>query len=146
MTRRFHEQVMGVYFDDLDPFHILHNARYILLFERTLGSFWHALGFGGLQDQQHADRFHLVRANHITYERPVRGTGQVRVRVWIDSIGRSSLTFGFRLMPLDVDVDCARGSRTVVRVHPETMLPTPWTDEFRAQLAPWLDGSLEVAS
>ena len=37
---RFHEQVMGVYFDDLDAFRILHNARYLLLFERTIGSFW----------------------------------------------------------------------------------------------------------
>ncbi len=40
---RFHEQVHGVYFDDLDAFQILHNARYLLLFERTIGSFWQKL-------------------------------------------------------------------------------------------------------
>ena len=44
---RFHEAKHGVYFDDLDAFHILHNARYLLLFERTIGSFWEHLGFGG---------------------------------------------------------------------------------------------------
>jgi acyl-CoA thioester hydrolase len=31
---RFHEAIHGVYFDDLDAFQILHNARYLLLFER----------------------------------------------------------------------------------------------------------------
>ena len=47
---RFHEQVHGVYFDDLDAFQILHNARYLLLFERTIGSFWKRLGWGSTLD------------------------------------------------------------------------------------------------
>jgi acyl-CoA thioester hydrolase len=132
---RFHEQIHGVYFDDLDPYGILHNARYILLFERTLGSFWQHVGFGGLQESP--DRYHFVRANHVDYLHPVRGSGQVRVRVWVEALGRSSLTFGFRMMPLDADRDCATGTRTVVRVDPETWRPTPWTDDFRALLAPW---------
>jgi acyl-CoA thioester hydrolase len=33
---RFHERVHGVYFDDLDAFQILHNARYLLLFEHAI--------------------------------------------------------------------------------------------------------------
>lgn len=68
---RFHEQLMGVYFDDLDPYKILHNARYLLLFERTLGSLWQDMGVGQLQER--ADSMHLVRANHIEYLRPVAG-------------------------------------------------------------------------
>ncbi len=133
---RFHEQVHGVYFDDLDPFGILHNARYLLLFERTLGSFWWHLGLGRFNDDP--DRFHLVRANEVTYERPVRGPQQVRVRVAIERLGRSSLTFGFRMLPMDADVDCARGTRTVVRADPTTWQPAPWSDAFRQQLGPWL--------
>ena len=140
---RFHEQVMGVYFDDLDPFKILHNARYLLLFERTMGSLWEEMGAGGLQDEKSLDRFHLVRANSIEYLRPVRGTGRVRVRVWIERLGRTSLTFGFRLMPIDEDVDCARGSRTVVRIDPETYQSVPWTDAFRRELGPWLSEEVE---
>lgn len=136
---RFHEQVMGVYFDDLDPFHILHNARYLLLFERTLGSFWRVLGLGGMQDPGSPDRFHLVKTNHIEYLGPVRGEQEVRVRVWIERLGRTSLTFGFRLMPMDEDRICAQGSRTVVRVDPEAFLPTPWTAELRARLQPWVE-------
>ncbi|MFT6143835.1 MAG: acyl-CoA thioester hydrolase [Myxococcota bacterium] len=135
--KRFHERVMGVYFDDLDPYHILHNARYLLLFERTLGSFWHSLGFGSLQEVEHPDRFHFVKANTVEYEQPVRRVGDVRVRVWVERLGSTSLTFGFVLMPMDSDEVHARGTRTVVRVDPDTWRPAPWTDSFRAILADW---------
>lgn len=134
---RFHERVHGVYFDDLDAYRILHNARYILLFERTLGSFWEELGAGEFGDPGQADHWHLVRANTVEYLRPIRGTGSVRVRVWVERLGRTSLTFGFRVMPMDEDVDAAVGTRTVVHVDPETQRPVPWGEAFRRTLAPW---------
>jgi acyl-CoA thioester hydrolase len=137
---RFHEQVLGVYFDDLDAFYILHNARYLLLFERTLGSFWETVGMGSFERESPGDHWHLVRSNTIEYHRPVRGTGRVRVRVSVQKLGRTSLTFGFRLMPMDQDVDHATGTRTVVRVDPATQRAIPWTDAFREQLATWVAG------
>ena len=136
---RFHEQVHGVYFDDLDAFQILHNARYLLLFERTIGSFWGHLGWGGTLDvQKNPDQFHLVRANHLEYLRAVVGVSQVRVRVWVEALGRTSLTFGFCLLPMDEDVDYATGTRVVVRVDATTRKPTPWTDSFRAEIHGWV--------
>ncbi|MFK7931632.1 MAG: acyl-CoA thioesterase [Myxococcota bacterium] len=133
---RFHERVMGVYFDDLDPYQILHNARYLLLFERTLGSLWQEMGFGQLQEQ--AEAMHLVRANHIQYDRPVKGTGDVRVRVWIQRLGRTSLTFGFRVMPIDEDVDYASGHRVVVHIDPDSFQAVPWDESFRGRVAAWV--------
>ena len=135
---RFHEEVMGVYFDDLDAFYILHNARYLLLFERTVGAFWDAVGMGKFEPPEIGDHWHLVRANTIEYLSPVRGTGRVRVRVWIEKMGRTSLVFGFRMMPLDRDLDHARGTRTIVRVDPQTQRPIPWSDAFRDALGPWV--------
>lgn len=73
---RFHEQVMGVYFDDLDAFYILHNARYLVLFERTLGAFWEHVGMGSFEPESAGDHCHLVRANRIEYLAPVKGTGR----------------------------------------------------------------------
>ncbi len=137
MSGRFHEQIMGVYFDDLDAFYILHNARYLLLFERTLGSFWQELGIGQFEPEGVGDHQHLVRANTIEYLSPVRGTGKVRVRVCIEKIGRTSLTFGFALMPLDEDRLHATGTRTIVRVDPTTQRSTAWSDEFRDRLQHW---------
>lgn len=135
---RFHETIHGVYFDDLDAFHILHNARYLLLFEHAIGSFWRHLGWAGVLDfNSNPDQYHLVRAVGLEYRRPVIGTGQVRVRVWVERLGRTSLTFGLRVMPLDEDVDHATGHRTLVRVDPDTKRPTPWTPLFREQIAPY---------
>jgi acyl-CoA thioester hydrolase len=135
---RFHEQVMGVYFDDLDAFQILHNARYLLLFERTIGSFWKHLGWGGVLDaQRNPDQFHMVRANSVEYLRPVTGVGDVRVRVWVEKLGTTSLTFGMRVLPMDHDEVCCRGTRTIVRVDATTHRPVPWTEEFRERLRPY---------
>lgn len=137
---RFHEAIHGVYFDDLDALQILHNSRYLLLFERTIGSFWtRTMGWGGLLDEsQNPDRFHLVRTNAIEYIRPVTGIGEVRVRIWVDKLGRSSLTFGFRILPMDEDVDYARGSRVIVCVDSKTRKPVPWSDDFRQRIAPFI--------
>ena len=54
----------------------------------------------------------------------VLGTGEVRVRVWVEKLGRTSLTFGFRVLPPDEDADYAHGTRTMVRVDPATKRPT----------------------
>lgn len=135
---RFHERVHGVYFDDLDAFQILHNARYLLLFEHAIGSFWRHLGWAGALDfNSNPDQYHLVRSNSIEYLRPVIGTGDVRVRVWVEKLGRTSLTFGLRVMPLDQDIEHATGRRVIVRVDPETKVPTEWTDGFRNSIAPY---------
>ena len=138
---KFFETVMGVYFDDLDAFYVLHNAKYLLLFERTIGAFWQEVGMGAFEPHQNGDHHHLVRTNSIEYLRPVDFTGRVRVRLWVRKIGRTSMTFAFRMMPLDEDVDFANGTRTVVRVDPESQRPIPWTDDFRKRLAPWTESA-----
>ena len=140
---RFHESVHGVWFDDLDAFQILHNVRYLLIFERTVGEFWQHLGWGSpidaiIDPASNPDQYHLVRTNHIDYERPVRGVGRLRCRIWVERIGRSSLTLGFSLLPLDEDRPYASGSRVLVRVSPDDRRPVPWTDGFRAAMAPYL--------
>ena len=137
--RRFHETISGIYFDDLDPFNILHNARYLLLFERALGSFWMDIGWGAFQDSDRPEQFHLVAHNAIDYLSSVRGVCRVRVRVEVSAIGRTSLEFGFRMLPMDRDVDHARGQRTIVHVDPTTLQAKPWSAEFREAMAGWLE-------
>jgi acyl-CoA thioester hydrolase len=137
-TMRFYETVHGVYFDDLDAFKILHNARYIVLFERTIGGFWRHIGWQGAMNlDENPDQSHLVRANHVEYLRPVEDVGQVRVRCWVERLGNTSLTFGLRLLPMDQDVDYARGTRVVVKVDPKTRRPEPWSETLREKLQPY---------
>lgn len=135
---RFHETIHGVHFDDLDAFQILHNARYLLFFERAVGAFWRSLGWTGKLDfHANPDECQLVRLNHVEYHRPVAGTGQVRVRIWVEKLGRTSLTFGMRVLPMDEDIDCTSGYRVMVRVDPVTRQPTAWSDALREKLAPY---------
>lgn len=137
---RFFEAIHGVYFDDLDAFQILHNSRYLLMFERTIGEFWGRLGFHRhLGASASPDQWHVVRENRIEYLRPVEGVGRVRVRIWIEKLGRTSLVFGFKVLPLDEDVVFATGTRVLVRIDRETRQPVPWTDDFRARLEPYVD-------
>jgi acyl-CoA thioester hydrolase len=135
---RFHEAIHGVYFDDLDHFGVLHNARYLLLIERTIGAFWQKLGWGGLAKlNQSPDQFHLVRVNHFEYLRAVQGVDEVRVRIWVERLGRTSLTFGFRMLPVDEDEAYAKGSRVLVCVDRESRRPRAWTDDFRERIHPY---------
>ncbi len=139
MSVRFYETRFGVYFDDLDAFQILHNARYLLLFERAIGEFW-SNHFGWpplLSAAPGSDQYHLVRANTIEYESPVRGVGSVRIRLQVKRLGRTSVTFLARFLPSDEDVDYAIAERVLVKVHPETHLPDAWTQEFRRTLEPF---------
>jgi len=135
---RFHETTFGVYFDDLDLFGVLHNSRYLLFFERAIGELWARIGRPGLSGVMSPDQAHLVRTNHIEYLRPVEGMGEVRVRVSVKKLGRTSIVFGFRLMPMDEDVELAVGERVLVRIDPETRRPSPWSDDFRERIAPFV--------
>ena len=145
---RFFETVFGVYFDDLDPFRILHNARYLLFFERAIGEFWQHMGWGGLLDAQlDADQYHMVRVNRMEYLRPVQGLGKVRVRLSVARLGRTSVTFRCRVMPMDQDVLYAQGERVLVKVDPDTHRPMPWSEGFREALRPYLeDASAEAGA
>ena len=135
---RFHEVLHGIYFDDLDIFGVLHNARYPLLIERTIGDFWKKMGWGGLSDlERNPDQFHLVRVNHFEYIKAIEKVDEVRVRVWIEKLGNTSLTFGFSVSPVDEDTVCAAGYRVLVCVDQHTRLPKPWTEAFREKLRPY---------
>ncbi|MEL6346234.1 MAG: thioesterase family protein [Myxococcota bacterium] len=135
---RFHEVIHSVYFDDLDAFQILHNARHLLLLERTIGDFWRRMGMGGpLQAVNNPDQYHLVRVNHFEYHHPVRDVTEVRVRIWIERLGRSSLTFAFRMLAVDEELAYATGHRVLVRVDSESKAPVAWSEAFREIMAPY---------
>ena len=138
---RFHETVFPVYFDDLDPFQILHNARYLLIFERAIGEYWQEhMGWNGPLDLEgNPDQFHVVAANHMDYLRPFRGVGRVRARLTITRLGTSSLTFRCRILPMDEDNPHAIGDRVVVSIDPATQRPKPWSADFRTKVTPFIE-------
>lgn len=123
---------MPVHFDDLDAMGVLHNSRYAVLVERAVLLWWQERGvsFDGTGTPT-PDTFNVVREYAITFHRPVSGTGDINVHFWLDHLGATSATYGFRIASRDGRTTYAEGRRVNVGLDPATMRPAPWTDRGR---------------
>jgi len=127
-----HVEPFTVHFDDLDPMGIVHNARYAVFLERALSQWWAARGhsFEGGRPTT-ADTMHAVAEYSIAYKSPVRGTGEIGVHFWIETLGDSSAVYRFRILSADGSTVHAEGHRVNVKLDPRTLRPAPWSDEAR---------------
>lgn len=124
---------LPVHFDDLDAMGVLHNARYAVLMERALSLWWAERGvsFSGGRPST-PDAFNVVREYAIIFHAPVRGTGEIGVHFWLESMGTSSADYRFRVLSADGATVFAEGRRVNIRLDPATMRPVPWTEHGRA--------------
>ena len=111
---------------------VLHNARYAVLVERALTLWWAARGvsFSGGRPTQ-PDAFNVVREYSITFQQPVRGTGEIGVHFWLEKMGTTSADYRFRVISTDGQIGYAEGRRVNVHLDPATMRPSPWTEQGR---------------
>ncbi|MFJ9378492.1 acyl-CoA thioesterase [Streptomyces sp. NPDC101455] len=122
-----------VHFDDLDALGMLHNARYPLLVERAWTELWqgHGVRFDG--DWASAgDACNVVKELLIGYEAPVTRPGAYAVHLWLDRLGTTGLTYGFRFCSADGVTTYATGTRVLVRLDAGTLRPAPWSEGFRS--------------
>lgn len=141
------ETVHGIFLDDLDAIGVLHNARYLLMFERALGAFWRHLGWRRMLDyESNPDRLQVVRENRVEYLRPVKAVDEVRIHTWIGKLGRTSMSFRFRMLPTDGDAPFAEGTRVVVKVDLGSRRPAPWSNGLRDLVSPWVIGDESKAA
>jgi len=125
-----------VHFDDLDAMGIVHNARYAVFLERALSQWWAERGHsytGGRPTT--TDAMHAVAEYSITYNVPVRGTGEIGVHIWIERLGESSAVYRFRMLSADGRTVHAEGRRVNIKLDPKTLRPAPWSDDARAKAA-----------
>jgi acyl-CoA thioester hydrolase len=123
---------MPVHFDDLDAMGVLHNSRYAVLVERAIVLWWTERGvsFSGGRPTT-PDAFNVVREYSVTFHRPIRGTGDISVHFWLESMGTTSADYRFRVTSADGATVFAEGRRVNVRLDPATMRPAPWTERGR---------------
>ncbi|MEV5355895.1 thioesterase family protein [Streptomyces sp. NPDC052693] len=122
-----------VHFDDLDALGLLHNARYPLMVERAWVELWRERGIRFEGDWAAAgDACNAVKELTITYEAPVTRPGPYAVHLWLERLGTTGLTYGFRFCSADGGTTYARGTRVLVRLDAATLRPAPWSEEFRA--------------
>ena len=111
------ETVM-IYFDDLDAMGVVHNGRYVIVFERALGAYWPRAGWPYDPGQpRFAEVFFVVRENMITCHVPISRRA-VQVQLWLEHLGTTSVVYGFRVLSNDGTVVHAEGRRVQVRLDP----------------------------
>lgn len=128
-----------VYFEDLDAQGVVHNSKYVSLFERALTAFWERAGWPlDPSDPRFGDIFFVVKEFAITYRVPITRVGPVKVRIWLDHLGNSSVVFGFRVVSDDESVLYAEGRRVQVRLDLATLRPGRISQELREAARPLL--------
>jgi acyl-CoA thioester hydrolase len=122
-----------VYFDELDANGVLDNARYALHVEHAQSALFESFGQGWTsRGERDPDLRYAVRALNIEFLGPVTSPGVMDIRLYLNSFGRTSATFGFRCEWRGAP--CALGTRTIVKVdHANEAIP--WSGRHRAALA-----------
>ncbi|MFI6084862.1 acyl-CoA thioesterase [Streptomyces sp. NPDC051217] len=128
---------VAVHFDELDSFGMLYNSRYGVLVERAWVSYWQEREIAFSKDWTAlGDAFNVVKDFRITFEAPIDRPGEYGVRIWVEHLGRTSLTYGFRICSRDGGPPTyAHGTRTLIRLDPETKRPSAWSEKARELVA-----------
>jgi acyl-CoA thioester hydrolase len=124
----------SIHFDDLDSQGLLHNSHYSVLAERAwITYFMQQEGFQFLNGGTPVgDGFAVVKEMQINYEYPVTELGPIGVHLWVNRIGTASLTHGFQVCSADGSLRYAHGTRTLVRLDPQTLRPLAWSAQARS--------------
>ncbi|HJQ42401.1 MAG TPA: thioesterase family protein [Jatrophihabitantaceae bacterium] len=140
-----HVEPVRVYFDDLDAMGVLYNMKYGQLVERALTTYWERRGWNFDPHAPHfADIFFVVREFSITFRAPIVTVGEVQVHFWLDELGTSSATYGFRVLSADGSVVHAEGQRAQVKLDPATLRPAPIPPAVLEAVQPLLGPSLQA--
>ncbi len=126
--------VQRVHFDMLDALGMLHNAAFLVLFERARFDLWAHLKV--TLDAEHFDWPYFVARNEVDYKAPVWAAQDVTVSVAVARMGRSSLTFAHAVRDASGAL-AAEGRAILVRVDGQSGRPLPWSDWVRELLAPY---------
>ena len=124
-----------VYWDNLDLLGVLHNAHYILLFERARFDFWQHNGVG--PNTPGFDWPYVVAKNEVNYRHAITSEQSVTVTVTVQRMGSSSVTFTHTVYAHDGTLS-ADGHTVLVRLDGATNRPIPWSEKFREMVRPYM--------
>ena len=93
-------ELVLIHFADLDAMGVVHNCRYVLLFERALAAYWTRAGWPfDPGAPRFAEAFFAVRESGITYHVPITCVGTVQVQLWLGSSAPPALCTGSGCCP-----------------------------------------------
>jgi acyl-CoA thioester hydrolase len=126
-----------VYFDELDPWHMLHNSRYAVHAERANLAWYLEITKGSYGPGADSDQFIFQRHFEIDFSAPLVGPQTMWIDLWMTRFGRTSSTYAFSCRNEDGSAVYARGQRTIVKIDPETRTTSPWSQSLRDAVAAW---------
>jgi acyl-CoA thioester hydrolase len=80
-------ETVRICFEDLDAMGVVHNGRYVMLFERALAAYWARAGWA--YDPGHlrfAEMLFVVKEFTVTYHEPITRIGTVQVQLGLDHL------------------------------------------------------------
>ncbi len=113
---------------ELDAFNHVNHAVYLNYFEHAR---WMAMKEVGMQDLTDAGLSFIVRKVSVDYLRPAHVFDELAVSLWIETVGRTSLTFGQQIIRKHDSAVLAAGEVIAVcidsegRPHP---VPQSWKE------------------
>src|SRR5262249_26728425 len=122
-----------VHFDMIDQMGTVHNAVYLVLFERARTDYWQSLGVG--YGEPGLDWPYLVARNEVNYRKALTTDQITEVTVAVSRLGNSSITFYHEIYDAEGKLS-ADGSTVIVRINPETRKSMPWSEEFHKLVEP----------
>lgn len=129
-----------VAWDELDMMGVLHHARFLLHVDRAISALLDEIGLHYSPDPAvRPDRHHAVVSLSARYRRPVTAPGEVRVRLTVMHLGRTSLTTAWSVESVHDGSVHADGERVAVHLGPDDR-PAPWGQTVRDRLRPTEDG------
>ncbi len=116
-----------VFFDELSPDDRLSHDRLVSHLAAAADAFHTGEGCG-----RHCtgDEVSVVRDITVEQLNPVTAAGTLRIDVWVETLDENSCTYGFLCSSEDGLTPYARGERTVVKLDPALLRPSPWSRGF----------------
>ena len=114
---------------DFDPSSIVHNATYVRWLEDGRIAFQQASPWP-TERLYAGDMAAVLTRTEICYKRPVRLSENVLLRVWVISVGRSSLSLALRFVHPETETEYARAEQSGCFVRRSTGHPVAMPAEF----------------
>ncbi|MCP5145934.1 MAG: acyl-CoA thioesterase [Gammaproteobacteria bacterium] len=109
---------------------LLHNSHYLVYFGIALNEYYRALNYDRLARGE-ADNAELrVISAEVHYRKPIRFDDELEIGVRVARMGRSSITFEYRVVRRGDTDPAAEGRQVWVYVSRETQKSTAWPDDF----------------
>ncbi len=119
-----------VQFDDTDAQGRVFYANYFPLADQARCAFWLGIGMSEAEMLQ-IERDTVIVHLEADYLGPAEFYDRLRVYVWVESLGRSSLCLGYRIVNERSEQEIFRARLVMVQVELASGRSRPWSDALR---------------